>query len=60
MKRRATGWRLWRWPMAIAVVSLVGLLAALVGDGRWDVASWIGLGMPLATLSWFGLRRSGS
>jgi hypothetical protein len=35
-------------PVAVAIVSLVGLLAALVGDGWWDAASWAALAVPVA------------
>jgi len=31
-------------PALIALVSLVGLMAALVGDGLWDGLSWLSLG----------------
>jgi hypothetical protein len=44
-------------PLAIAAVSLAGLLSALVGDGWWDVASWIALGLPLMLYLVFFVRR---
>jgi hypothetical protein len=34
-------------PLLVAVVSSVGLVSALVGDGWWDVLSWLTLGLPL-------------
>jgi hypothetical protein len=34
-------------PLLVAVLSALGLISALVGDGWWDVASWIALGIPL-------------
>lgn len=37
-------WRIFRWPLAIALASTVGLISALVGDGPYDVLSWLLLG----------------
>lgn len=48
---------LWGWPVAIAVVSLAGLVGGLLGDGAWDWLCWAGLGAPMAAALWFGLRR---
>ena len=36
---------IWRWPIALGVLSLIGLLSALFGDGAWDLASWLILGL---------------
>jgi hypothetical protein len=47
---------LWGWPIAYAVVSGVGLVGALVGNGRWDWLGWVGLGAPTAAALWYGLR----
>jgi hypothetical protein len=47
---------LWGWPAVFAVVTVIGLVGALVGDGRWDWLGWIGLGMPTGAALWFGLR----
>lgn len=38
----------WRIPMVLAVVSLVGLTAAILGDGFWHWLCWITLSVPLA------------
>jgi hypothetical protein len=40
-------------PAVIAIVSGAGLVFALVGDGVWDAASWLGLGFPVAIALWF-------
>ncbi|HEY4135725.1 MAG TPA: hypothetical protein VGO34_10975 [Alphaproteobacteria bacterium] len=45
-------WRIFRVPLMLAVVTLFGLLSALLGDGLWDVLSWIALGLPLAVIAW--------
>ncbi|MCU5788140.1 hypothetical protein B27N_03143, partial [Alcanivorax marinus] len=34
-------------PLLIALASLVGLVAALLGDGAMDWISWLGLGLPV-------------
>ncbi len=36
----------------IAVVTLFGLLSALLGDGVWDALSWVLLAIPLAVILW--------
>lgn len=36
--------RVFGWPAVIAGASLVGLLSALLGDGWYDVVSWLTLG----------------
>lgn len=47
-------------PAAIAAASVVGLVSALLGDGVWDVLSWLGLGLAVLLCGWYGLpwRRS--
>lgn len=50
----------WGAPGLLALASLVGLLAALLGDGAWDVLSWLALGAPVAVIGWmWGGRRRG-
>lgn len=39
-------------PIAIAVLSIVGLVTALLGDGVFDTVSWIGLLAPLLVICW--------
>lgn len=52
-------WRasLWRVPIFLGLLTLVGLLSGLMGDGAWDAVSWIGLGVPTLIGTWFALRR---
>jgi hypothetical protein len=38
-------------PLLLAVVSAIGLLSALLGDGIWDVLSWLALGTPIAVVA---------
>ncbi len=40
---RRTG-RIFRWPAVIGLMSLAGLISALVGDGLYDALSWLLLG----------------
>lgn len=40
-------------PIALGILSAVGLLAALLGDGPWDAVSWLALGIPCAVTAWF-------
>lgn len=41
----------WRWPLLLAVLTVVGLLSALLGEGGpfWFV-SWIALSIPLLAI----------
>jgi len=45
-------------PLLIGLLSAVGLLSALLGDGGWDVTAWIGLGVPAILGCWPLLQRS--
>lgn len=47
----------WPVPIALAIITVAALLLGLVGEGIWDVAACIGLGVPVAVCLWFGLRR---
>lgn len=49
--------RLWGWPIVLGIVTAIGLVSALVGDGVWDTVSWLGLGLPVAISAWYGLLR---
>nr|WP_314631331.1 hypothetical protein [uncultured Noviherbaspirillum sp.] len=49
--------RIWGWPLVIAVVSLVGLIAGLVGDDGWDWFAAACLGLPVLLTVWLGLVR---
>ncbi len=48
--RRLDAWRIFRWPLGIGGASIVGLVAALVGDGPLDVLSWLLLGGALVVM----------
>lgn len=47
--------RIWAAPLALAALTLFGLLAALLGTGTWHVLAWIALTIPVAVTAYFGL-----
>ena len=50
--------RQWRWPIVLGVLTLVGLLVALVGEGMpWWPAAWAALAAPLLVGSWHSVRK---
>lgn len=51
---RKSLWQIFRAPTWLGVLSLIGLIAALVGDGWYDTLSWLGLGIPVALTIWYG------
>jgi len=49
--------QIWLWPAAIAVLTVFGLLSALLGQSAvWWVLSWIALAAPLAVIVWFVVK----
>ncbi|HEY4204452.1 MAG TPA: hypothetical protein VGM35_05490 [Xanthobacteraceae bacterium] len=48
--------RIFRIPALLAVVTAFGLVAALLGDGVWDGASWFALAVPLVVTAYCVLR----
>jgi hypothetical protein len=52
-------WMIFRWPLLLAVLSLFGLISALVGDEVYDLLSWLSLAVPLLLVGvvWVRLRR---
>ncbi|MGD9850586.1 MAG: hypothetical protein AB7T38_04905 [Nitrospirales bacterium] len=47
-----TGGQIWRWPLALAITSAIGLISALLEDGVWDMVSWVTLSAPVAVILW--------
>jgi hypothetical protein len=41
---------IFRWPLLIGLLAALGLLSALLGDGLYDVVSWLALGLPLVVV----------
>lgn len=44
---RRSLWMIFRIPLLLAALGVIGLLSALVGDGIWDGVSWVCLGIPV-------------
>jgi hypothetical protein len=40
--------QIWGAPILFGIVSVVGLVSALLADGSWDVLSWLALAAPVA------------
>ncbi len=59
MSRPLSTGRIWAVPVVLALLSGIGLVAALLGDGIWDVVSWITLAAPIVLVLWH-VGRSGS
>ncbi|MDR1935867.1 MAG: hypothetical protein LBS49_09885 [Candidatus Accumulibacter sp.] len=57
--RHSPFWRVWFWPLTLAVSSLAALIAPLVSDQGWAwTLSWSGLSLPVCfTLRFWTLRR---
>lgn len=53
---RQTLAQIFTWPLVIGVLSTIGLIAALVGDGVWDGVSWLALLLPILLYALFLLR----
>jgi hypothetical protein len=55
-------WQVWGWPIVVGLLSTAGLVTALVGDGVWDVFSWLALALPvvISGLAWMRSRRAKS
>lgn len=47
----------WTAPVMLGVLTVIGLVSALLGDGLWDTVSAVSLGAVVAVGGWYGLRR---
>ena len=47
--------QLWRMPILLGVLTTIGLVSALLGDGIWDTVSAFALGAPVAAGAWYSL-----
>ena len=48
--------RLWGGPIVLGLLTASGLFTALVSEGWGDVWSWLGLGLPVLVMAWYGWR----
>lgn len=48
--------QLWAMPILLGVLTTIGLVSALLGDGIWDIVSAFALGAPVAIGAWHSLR----
>ncbi|MEH2508379.1 MULTISPECIES: hypothetical protein [unclassified Bradyrhizobium] len=58
-KLRSSGnwWTVYGGPLLIGVLSVAGLLTALLSEGAGRYFSWIAVGSPVALTVWFFARR---
>lgn len=49
--------KVWTAPIALGVVTAVGLIAALLSDAAGDVLAWLALALPVAVILWYVRRR---
>lgn len=52
--------QLWGAPILLTILTLFGLIAALVGTGIWHGLAWLALTVPVAICIWYGWQRRGS
>lgn len=48
---------IWTAPVYLGVLTIIGLLSALLGDGVWDAVSALTLGVVVLVGAWYSLRR---
>lgn len=58
MKKHRPFWALWGGPIVMGVLTTTGLITALVSDTWGDWWSWVGLGVPVAVMGWYGRPRA--
>jgi len=53
-----TAMQIWGAPVVLAILTTIGLISALLGDGIWDALSAVTLGIPCLAGAWYCLRRA--
>jgi hypothetical protein len=54
--KNSSFWKVWGIPFIIGICSATGLLSALIGDGFFDLLSWLSLGVPVVLSIWYLLK----
>ncbi len=49
----SAAWRVFRAPLQLAVLIVLGLTAALFGAGIWRWFSWVAMGAPVVLCLWY-------
>ncbi len=57
VRRHRTLGQIFAAPIVVGALSVVGLVAALIGDGWWDALSWLSLALPVLLYFFFVGRR---
>lgn len=52
-----TPMQIWGAPIVLAILTTIGLISALLGDGVWDALSAVTLGIVCLVGAWYCLRR---
>ena len=51
-----TAAQIWRMPILLGIVTIVGLMSALLGDGVWDLVSVAALALLMGVIGWYWSR----
>lgn len=43
-------------PVLLSIITIAGLLSAIVGVGAWHVFSWVALGIPVCVMLKYGVK----
>lgn len=49
--------RVWAIPLILAVLTIFGLLSALLGNGIWHALAWASLASPIVVAVRFAMKR---
>jgi hypothetical protein len=50
-------WFVWRAPLVLLLLTVFGLLAALLGTRIWHWASWAAMAAPIVVILFYTMRR---
>ncbi|HKG08664.1 MAG TPA: hypothetical protein VKB19_19500 [Pedobacter sp.] len=48
--------KVWGMPVLLSIITIAGLLSAIVGVGAWHVFSWVALGIPVCVMLKYGVK----